>query len=78
MKPQQSDFVDPFKTVGRKIKEDQMIWSKVKKNYFENKRTYYKQKMYTDEDKLNEVVDIDKTLNLIDFLSKTKGKKLHA
>jgi len=31
--------------------------------------------MYTDEDKLNEVVDIDKTLNLIDFLSKTKGKK---
>ncbi|EAS06093.3 ribosomal protein S9 (macronuclear) [Tetrahymena thermophila SB210] len=69
------DLVDPFITQGRKQLETQLIWAKVKQNYYDNKRKFYKEKMYTEEDKSKEVVKKDMTLNVIDFLIDSKDEQ---
>lgn len=70
------DYVNPYSTVGRKLLEDQQVWAKVKKNYYENKRSFYKEKMYTKEDESKEVYSFDNTLNLVHFLVDSRGISL--
>lgn len=68
-----SDYINQFSPIGRKVLQENQIWSKVKRNYYENKRAYYKDKMYTEEDRSKEVITKDSTLNLVDFLLDSKG-----